>query len=245
MICTGKGSGSGRLRDGWASGVGPSGGLCRRRGFPNRRRARAGTRCWRPSTPTSAAAGRRAVTTRVSWMRRSSRKGIQALRGASASFSRTGAGNVGDRTHPLPPAAAAAHADPAAGPVDPTSNVDPAAHGSVLGRARTCVPAGTGPGLPGGPPGAGTRAPLPRSLGGWRPGGLDPWLHEVDASGIAELIGFATGLRRDRAAVEAAFTTPWSQGQTEGQVNRIKTLKRSMYRRAKFDLLRQRVLHPA
>jgi transposase len=74
-------------------------------------------------------------------------------------------------------------------------------------------------------------------------GGLDPWLAAVDRSGIAEIIGFATGLRRDRAAVEAAFTTEWSQGQVEGQVNRIKTTKRSMYGRSKFDLLRHRILH--
>jgi transposase len=82
-----------------------------------------------------------------------------------------------------------------------------------------------------------------RLLGEHDLAGLDPWLAAVVRSGITELIGFATGLRRDRAAVEAAFTTEWSQGQVEGHVNRIKTTKRSMYGRSKFDLLRQRILH--
>jgi transposase len=50
-------------------------------------------------------------------------------------------------------------------------------------------------------------------------------------------------LRRDRAAVEAALAQAWSNGQTEGQVNRLKPIKRQMYGRARFDLLRQRVLH--
>ncbi len=45
------------------------------------------------------------------------------------------------------------------------------------------------------------------------------------------------------AAVVAALTLPYSQGQTEGRVNRLKLIKRSMYGRAKFDLLRQRVLY--
>lgn len=74
---------------------------------------------------------------------------------------------------------------------------------------------------------------------------LDPWLWEAEHSGLPEVEGFAQGLRRDRAAVDAALTLPWSQGQTEGQVNRLKVLKRGMYGRAGFDLLRQRVLHVA
>jgi transposase len=57
--------------------------------------------------------------------------------------------------------------------------------------------------------------------------------------------GFAVHLKRDRAAVEAALTLPWSQGQTEGQINRLKLLKRQMYGRANIDLLRLRVLHRA
>lgn len=74
------------------------------------------------------------------------------------------------------------------------------------------------------------------------PDQLPPWLEQCEHSGIAELVGFAQGLRRDYAAVEAAVRFPWSQGQTEGQVNRLKMLKRQMYGRAGFDLLRRRML---
>ena len=75
-----------------------------------------------------------------------------------------------------------------------------------------------------------------------RPAGLDPWL---DAIAATELRAFAVGLRQDEAAVRAAMGEPWSNGPVEGQVNRLKLIKRSMYGRAKFDLLRQRVLHAA
>lgn len=71
---------------------------------------------------------------------------------------------------------------------------------------------------------------------------FDDWLARAKASGIAELQGFAAGLRRDHAAVFAALSLPFSNGQVEGQVNRLKMIKRTMYGRAKFDLLRQRVL---
>jgi transposase len=74
---------------------------------------------------------------------------------------------------------------------------------------------------------------------------LEAWLREATASGIPELAGFAEGVRRDLAAVQAALTLPWSQGQTEGQVNRLKLLKRQMYGRAKLDLLCQRVRYRA
>jgi transposase len=73
--------------------------------------------------------------------------------------------------------------------------------------------------------------------------GLAAWLQEADASGIAELAAFAQGVRRDLPAIRAAFISPWSQGQTEGQITRLKLLKRQMYGRANFDLLRQRVLY--
>jgi transposase len=56
------------------------------------------------------------------------------------------------------------------------------------------------------------------------------------------LAGFASHLTRDRDAVEAALTSPWSQGQVEGHVHRLKLIKRQMYGRAGFDLLRLRVL---
>jgi transposase len=74
------------------------------------------------------------------------------------------------------------------------------------------------------------------------PAGLTPWL---EATAATELAGFVTGLRQDEEAVRAAIAEPWSNGQVEGQVNRLKLIKRSMYGRAKFDLLRQRVLHAA
>lgn len=73
---------------------------------------------------------------------------------------------------------------------------------------------------------------------------LDAWLEQADASGVRELATFAEGIRRDERAIRAAFDLPWSQGQTEGQVNRLKLLKRQMYGRAKLDLLRRRVLGP-
>jgi transposase len=72
---------------------------------------------------------------------------------------------------------------------------------------------------------------------------LEAWLHEAKTSGIPELVAFAQGVRRDLGAIQAAFTSPWSQGQTEGHVTRLKLLKRQMYGRANFDLLRQRVLY--
>ncbi len=75
--------------------------------------------------------------------------------------------------------------------------------------------------------------------------GLYAWLRRADESGIKEIQAIAQGLWRDRDAVEAAVATSWSNGPVEGQVNRLKTTKRAMYGRAKFDLLRQRMLHAA
>jgi transposase len=71
---------------------------------------------------------------------------------------------------------------------------------------------------------------------------LEPWLTGVIESKLPELSGFARSLNRDKDAVLAALTLPWSNGQVEGQVNRLKLIKRQMYGRAKFDLLRLRVL---
>jgi transposase len=71
---------------------------------------------------------------------------------------------------------------------------------------------------------------------------LEPWLKEAHESGVPELRTFATGIRRDQAAILAALTYEWSQGQVEGQVNRLKLIKRQAYGRAEFDLLRHRVL---
>jgi transposase len=71
---------------------------------------------------------------------------------------------------------------------------------------------------------------------------LDVWIADAVHASWSELRSFARGLCNDRPIIRAALTLPWSQGQVEGQVNRLKLLKRQMYGRAKFDLLRQRVL---
>jgi transposase len=78
-----------------------------------------------------------------------------------------------------------------------------------------------------------------------REGGADalqPWLEEAASSGLPEFRSFANGLQRDKAAIVAAVSVPYSNGQTEGQVTKLKLLKRSMYGRASFELLRRRVL---
>ncbi len=72
---------------------------------------------------------------------------------------------------------------------------------------------------------------------------LDHWLASVEASAIVELQRFANGLERDKAAVLAGLTFVHRNGQTEGQGTRIKLIKRMMFGRAGFALLRQRVLH--
>jgi len=75
--------------------------------------------------------------------------------------------------------------------------------------------------------------------------GLYVWLRGTQACPIPELCRVAKGMWLDRQAIEAAVTLEWSNGQVEGQVNKLKALKRGMYGRAKLDLLRQRVLHAA
>jgi len=71
---------------------------------------------------------------------------------------------------------------------------------------------------------------------------FNQWLKQVEKSGIDCLKSFASGLKQDREAVEAAMCSKWSNGQTEGQVNRLKLVKRQMYGRASFELLKQRML---
>ena len=71
---------------------------------------------------------------------------------------------------------------------------------------------------------------------------LDAWLIEAGGCGVPTMETFAGGLRKDADAIRAALTMPWSNGQTEGQVNRLKLIKRQMYGHASFDLLRRRVL---
>jgi transposase len=72
---------------------------------------------------------------------------------------------------------------------------------------------------------------------------LENWLAKVRASPIPELHRFAKGIERDKSAVLAGLILSYNNGQTEGQVTRIKLIKRMMYGRAGFGLLRQRVLH--
>ncbi|QHW01066.1 ISL3 family transposase [Spirosoma endbachense] len=71
---------------------------------------------------------------------------------------------------------------------------------------------------------------------------LDSWLMEAQESGISALRHFSANLSHDYQAVRQAFCSVWSNGQVEGQVNRLKTIKRTMYGRASFDLLRKRVV---
>jgi transposase len=73
---------------------------------------------------------------------------------------------------------------------------------------------------------------------------LRAWIERALNSCGVELRSFAKGLQQDLAAVTAGLSLPWSNGQTEGQINRLKLIKRTMYGRAGFDLLRQRVLAP-
>jgi transposase len=74
---------------------------------------------------------------------------------------------------------------------------------------------------------------------------LDSWLRRVGQSSSSDLHGFASGIKRDYAAVKMALSVAWSQGQVEGQITRLKLLKRQMYGRARFELLRSRVLRRA
>lgn len=75
---------------------------------------------------------------------------------------------------------------------------------------------------------------------------LEDWLTRVEADDQPELHSFASGIRRDQQAVTAGLALPYSSGAMEGNVNKIKMIKRQMYGRAGFALLRKRViLHPA
>ncbi|HMG49064.1 MAG TPA: ISL3 family transposase [Inquilinus sp.] len=68
---------------------------------------------------------------------------------------------------------------------------------------------------------------------------LEPWLARARPSLVAS---FANGVMKDHAAVSAAITSPWSNGQTEGQITKLKLVKRQMYGRGKIDLLQARVI---
>lgn len=71
---------------------------------------------------------------------------------------------------------------------------------------------------------------------------LDPWIASAGASLIAS---FAGGITRDKEAVRSAITEPWSNGQTEGQITKLKLVKRQMYGRANIDLLQARLIGAA
>ncbi len=71
----------------------------------------------------------------------------------------------------------------------------------------------------------------------------EQWHQEVQNRSLTEFLNFARGLRRDNEAVKNALSEEWSNGQVEGQVNRLKFIKRAMYGRANFDLLKARVIH--
>ncbi|MCX4732736.1 transposase [Streptomyces sp. NBC_01363] len=71
---------------------------------------------------------------------------------------------------------------------------------------------------------------------------LDVWIADVRLDGQRELRTLANGMRRDHAAIQAALITTYTSGAVEGNVTRIKLLKRQMYGRANFDLLRRRIL---
>jgi transposase len=71
---------------------------------------------------------------------------------------------------------------------------------------------------------------------------LQHWIEKARQSEFGPIVRFAYGLKKDIGAVAAAVDTEWSNGQTEGQINRLKMIKRQMYGRAGFALLRARVL---
>jgi transposase len=72
---------------------------------------------------------------------------------------------------------------------------------------------------------------------------FEKWLAKSRQSAVTEFRSFAEGLKKDQCAVLEALRSPWSNGQVEGQITRLKMLKRQMYGRANLDLLRARVLH--
>ncbi len=71
------------------------------------------------------------------------------------------------------------------------------------------------------------------------------WLAACATSGVPDLETFAASLGGDEAAIRHALTEPWSTGPVEGHITRVKLVKRQMFGRANFDLLRQRVLYAA
>ncbi len=72
--------------------------------------------------------------------------------------------------------------------------------------------------------------------------GLENWLEQCSQSRFVELQTFAEGIEHDYGAIQAGLTLRWSQGPTEGAVNKLKMIKRTSYGRGSFEQLRARVL---
>ena len=72
---------------------------------------------------------------------------------------------------------------------------------------------------------------------------LDAWLNKVESSKLPELQSFAAGIEKDKDAVRAGLTWWINNGMVEGHVTKLKLIKRQMYGKAGFPLLRKRVLH--
>lgn len=80
-----------------------------------------------------------------------------------------------------------------------------------------------------------------RMLRAHTPEALPSWIADAATGALAS---FGRGIASDQAAVGAAFREPWSNGQTEGQITRLKLVRRQMYGRGKLDLLRARLITP-
>ena len=74
---------------------------------------------------------------------------------------------------------------------------------------------------------------------------FDGWFEQCGKATAPEMQHFAMGMRREEEAIRAALSEPWSTGPVEGQITRLKSIKRQMYGRANLDVLRIRVLHAA
>ena len=74
------------------------------------------------------------------------------------------------------------------------------------------------------------------------PDQIEPWIDDAIDTELEEIVRFARVLHRDLEAVKNAIELPWNNGQAEGQINRLKTLKRAMYGRARPELMRARML---
>lgn len=75
-----------------------------------------------------------------------------------------------------------------------------------------------------------------------RLGVVSEWARRRRRASKSFIASFANGIIRDRAAVRAAITEPWSNGQTEGQITKLKLVKRQMYGRGKLDLQQARLI---